>query len=109
MTPLGDATAGEAGGVEHRRGSAALTFGILGLVLGAVTCGAGLVLSPIALVLGREARRDMARHPGTEWSNAGEVRVAVRLAWIGTVLLACIVVFGGATLLLYWSGRLRVG
>lgn len=77
-------------------------------MLGAVTCGAGLVLSPIALALGRAAQRDMARHPNTDWSNRGEVRLAIRLGWVGTVVLACALALGTATLLLWWNGDLRM-
>jgi hypothetical protein len=66
---------------EHPSGTTVLLLGILGLVV----CQ---VLSPIALVMGGRARREMDAQRDVHWTNRGNVTAGWICGIIGTALLA---------------------
>lgn len=67
------------GPVEHPQATTILVLGVLGLV-------ACQVMSPIALVMGNKARREIAAQPG-RYSETGLITAGWVCGIIGTVLL----------------------
>ena len=48
----------------------------------------GIVLGPIALVMGNNARREMAAQPNVTWTNRGSVTAGWICGMISTILYA---------------------
>lgn len=87
MAPGYSANPYGAGGypAEYPNGTTILLLGILGLIV----CQ---VLSPIAWVMGHNARKAIASTPGVQYSNQGSVTAGWVMGIIGTVLLILTVV-----------------
>jgi hypothetical protein len=65
---------------EHPKGTTILVLGILSLFI------CGVVLGPIALVMGSNARREMAAQPNVNWTNRGSVTAGWICGMIATIL-----------------------
>jgi hypothetical protein len=68
----------------------ALVLGIVGLGSLLATCGLGLVVSPIAWVIGQKAVREIDAQPG-RWRGRSEARAGMVMGIIGTAVLALVV------------------
>ena len=80
------------GGVNNPRATAALVFGVLGLIV------CPLVLSVIALVLGYQARREIEASGGRQ-TNRGAATAGIICGWVGLafgVLLIVLILAGAA-------------
>jgi hypothetical protein len=85
MDPFGAAQAG--GNVRaHPKGTTILVLGILSLII------CGLILGPIAWVMGNNAKREMEAQPGVVWTNAGSVNAGRICGMIATILYAVVIV-----------------
>ncbi len=70
----------------HPQSTLAMVLGIVGLVGGFIACGLGLVLSPFAWALGRNALRDIRASQGRV-GGEGPAKTGMITGIIGTVLL----------------------
>ena len=84
------------GGREHPQGTTILVMGILSLVIG-FACGIGLLLGPVAWVMGNNAIAEIDQNPPA-YTNRGSVQagricgiVATALLIIGVLLFILIV------------------
>ena len=76
---------------DHPRGTAALVVGIVALA-GALFCaGLPLLASPVAWVLGAQARRQIRQAP-QQWGGEGKATTGMILGIIGTVFLVLVIV-----------------
>lgn len=71
---------------KHPQSMTALVLGIVGVAGGFMLCGLPFLLSPVALVMGLKASREIRRYPG-RWSGEGEAKAGFVLGIIGTVLM----------------------
>ncbi len=78
--------AGGYGQVEHPKGTTVLVLGILSLVVGSFSCGVGLLLGPVAWIMGNGVVRDIDASPGT-YSNRGAAQAGRICGIVATVLL----------------------
>jgi hypothetical protein len=70
---------------DHPRATAALVIGIVS-VAGAFLCLVPILASPVAWVLGAQARKEIRTAP-QQWSGEGRATAGMVLGIIGTVLL----------------------
>lgn len=75
---------------DHPKSTSALVVGIIS-VAGLFICGLPILASPVAWVLGAQARRDIRNEP-QRWGGEGKATAGMVLGIIGTVLLALIIV-----------------
>ena len=73
------------GGREHPQGTTILVVGILSLVLG-LSCGIGLLMGPVAWVMGNNAIGEIDRNPAA-YTNRGSVQAGRICGIVATVLL----------------------
>jgi hypothetical protein len=78
------------GGREHPQGTTILVIGILSLVLG-VTCGIGVLLGPVAWVMGNNAIAEIDRNPAA-YTNRGQVQAGRICGIVATAFLILTVV-----------------
>lgn len=70
---------------DHPRATAALVVGLVS-VAGAFTCLVPILASPVAWVIGAQARREIRNAP-QQWGGEGQATAGMVLGIIGTVLL----------------------
>ena len=68
------------------KATAAMVVGIVAVAGGFVVCGLPLLVSPVAWVLGAQARRQIRQAP-QQWGGEGKATAGLVLGIIGTVLL----------------------
>jgi len=68
------------------KATAAMVVGIVAVAGGFVMCGLPLLLSPVAWVLGAQARRQIREAP-QQWDGQSKATAGLVLGIIGTILL----------------------
>jgi hypothetical protein len=91
------------GAPEHPQGTTILVLGVLSLAIGFASCGLGLLLGPVAWIMGNTALAEIDRNP-TAYSNRGNVQagricgiVASCLLILGTLLLPVILLVAASS------------
>ncbi|HEY2671433.1 MAG TPA: hypothetical protein VGJ07_13810 [Rugosimonospora sp.] len=87
--------------VPSTKALAVLALGIVAAVTGFFI--GGIIPATIALLLARDARREMSAARGF-LSGGRRIRIGVALAWVGIVLAACAVVVAAIVGLLHAAG-----
>jgi hypothetical protein len=75
---------------DHPKATSALVVGLIA-VAGTFLCGLPVLASPVAWVLGAQARNEIRRSP-QQWGGEGKATAGMVLGIIGTVLLVLIIV-----------------
>jgi hypothetical protein len=75
---------------DHPKATSALVVGLIA-VAGTFLCGLPVLASPVAWVLGAQARNEIRRAP-QQWGGEGKALAGMVLGIIGTVLLVLIIV-----------------
>jgi hypothetical protein len=71
---------------NHPNATAAMVLGIVSLASIAVACGIGLLIAPVAWILGGKAVREIDRNPGA-YSGRSQAKAGQVMGIVGTVLL----------------------
>jgi hypothetical protein len=82
---------------EHPQGTTILVLGVCSLAVG-LACGVGLLLGPVAWIMGNSAIAEIDRQPGV-YSNRDAVQAGRICGIVASVLLGLIVVGVGVAAL----------